>query len=110
MFSGSDPGNALQLRVNHERVTVGAGKDSTVFDGNLIVRKLLGVPLGLLGIVGQDEERVVLGGGWQLVFLEVLHEVVIENNLTELLGEGSNVRDEGGGKKHITSHVVEILS
>jgi hypothetical protein len=79
------------LRVNHERVTVGAGKDSTVFDGDLIVGELLGVPFGLLSIVGKDEERVVGGGAWHLVVLEEFNEVIIENLLTELLGEGSNI-------------------
>lgn len=34
----SNPGNTLQLRVNHKGVTVGVGQNSTVFGGDLIVR------------------------------------------------------------------------
>lgn len=55
------PGDTLKLRINDEGVALRVGEDGTVLSGDAIGRQLLGLPGGGLGIIGQNQERVVVG-------------------------------------------------
>jgi hypothetical protein len=61
-FLFSDPGNALELWVNDQGVTIRVCKNGSVLSRNSVGWQFLRVPNGLLGIVGQDKEGVGVGG------------------------------------------------
>jgi hypothetical protein len=58
----SDPGNALELWVNDQGVTIRVCKNGGVLSGNSVGWQFLRVPNSLLGIVGQDKEGVGVRG------------------------------------------------
>jgi len=104
---GLQPCDTLELRINDQTVSGGAGKNSTVFYGHSIGWKLLGVPFGDLGRAGQDAERIGVGTLGDVVLLEELKESGLHNLSSVLLCERSNIRYEGRGQKDISNNQLD---
>lgn len=97
-----DPGDALQLGVDDEGVTLGGGQDGAVLHRHRVHRQALLVPQGDGCLVGQQLDRGNVVGHRDLVLTDELDEVLVDHPLAVLLVEGSSVGDEGGGEEGVT--------
>lgn len=88
------PGDTLKLWINDQRVSGRVGQDRTILSGYSIWWESEVVPSSNGGLVTQDREWVGSWTQWDVVLVEELHEVVIDNHISELLVEWSHVRDE----------------
>jgi len=96
LFLFLQPGDTLKLGINDKRVSLRACKNGTILSGDTIGGEFLIVPPGDLGLISKDIERVSVWAHWDLKLLEEVKESHIGDHITELLVEGSNIRNESG--------------
>ena len=90
-----DPNNTLELRINHEGVSLRVGQDSTILSGYSIWRKTVVVPSCFDSIINQNIQRIRVCRFGDVVLLEEWYEVFKHNSITELLVERTNIGNEG---------------
>ena len=104
----ADPVDALQLRVDDQRVARAAHDDGRVLEREPIGRQTLGHPDSLRGHVGEQLKRVKHLGGRELSAAQVGYPRLLPQLVPELGVERPNVRNEGRGDHHV-AHEHRLL-
>ena len=110
-----DPGDALQLRVDHERPARAARHDRAILDRDAVRRQVLARPARPLRLGREHVERVEarLGHGHAALgrgdrARQVGHVRARLQQAAELFREAARVRDEGGGEQHVAGQDLEL--
>lgn len=103
-----DPFVSLGLWINKERPSLSLRANDTIFDGELICRKALNIPLSDLDWVSKNALNGEIIGVWDLLGGGEFHPA-LEKTRSVASGERSNVGNVTGGKDNVTNKVNEIL-
>mmetsp|Transcript_33102 Transcript_33102/g.52018 ORF Transcript_33102/g.52018 Transcript_33102/m.52018 type:complete len:705 (-) Transcript_33102:2068-4182(-) len=110
LLHAADPGDALQLGVDHERPPRARLHDGRVLSGHLVCRQAVLLPHSNVSVLGDELERVDgLAHGHGALLADRLAELreqegpedAVEQLVAVGLGEGPHVGDEGRGHEHV---------
>jgi hypothetical protein len=97
------------LRINDQGVSLGGTENRTILHRDFIRGKILIVPVSNLSRVGQNEEGIGFRAHGDVVLLKERYELFLHNLVSELLVEGSDVRNEGRGKQDISDNLGDTI-
>mmetsp|Transcript_33722 Transcript_33722/g.73616 ORF Transcript_33722/g.73616 Transcript_33722/m.73616 type:complete len:922 (-) Transcript_33722:2039-4804(-) len=104
-----DPREALPLGVHQHGVARGARHHDAVLDGELVGGQALHVPLAHLRVLHQELGHLQVLRHRDGAHHAVSVEVAREQDLAELLVEGAEVRDEGGGQRAVARQALDLV-